>query len=474
MKPSLFITGAGGFVGNHLLAKLDASKYRNIYCLTRRRENIRLPEPERENIEVIQGDLLNSSSYEQVLKEVDTVIHMAAVTGKVKPEHYFKVNAYGTMLLLDRCKEAGVKNFLFVSSIAAAFKNKYRYFYGQSKEQAENYVKHSGLNYTILRPTMIMGKGSPVFEGLARLALLPVIPVFINIFKKRTKKANVSTDPNRVNEIQPIHVEDVAKVIRQVEETSRYHGEVLEVGGPEALPIEAFMKKIALSRGKRKPRTLHLPIGLFVFFLSILERLVYGLLPLTVGQLASFRNDGKVEENSLTSKLSPLMINIDEIIKKSLEKDEPPDLQEPLMRECRVFTRYLVRQKPNNYVLEKYSECHEKLNFKPVDFFDSLLLKLAARHSFFTRMTDAYSRFFRSNSIVRKKLAYLLAILEVSPPFFRFYDSADGMGKLGFLVKIGFKGIGMAFHLLISFLFLFPLQVVSKLTKKKPGAKENE
>ncbi len=181
MKPTLFITGAGGFVGNHLLAKLDASKYRNIYCLTRRRENVDLPEPVPGNIEVIEGDLLNSSSYEQVLKETDTVIHMAAATGKVKPGEYFKVNSYGTMLLLDRCKEAGVKNFLFVSSIAAAFKNKYRYFYAQSKVQAENYVKNSGLDYTILRPTMIMGKGSPVFQGLARLALLPVIPVFTKL-----------------------------------------------------------------------------------------------------------------------------------------------------------------------------------------------------------------------------------------------------------------------------------------------------
>jgi hypothetical protein len=89
-------------------------------------------------------------------------------------------------------------------------------------------------------------------------------------------------------------------------------------------------------------------------------------------------------------------------------------------------------------------------------------------------MTDTYSRFFRSNSTVRKKLAYLMAILEVSPPYFRFYDSADGTGKLGLLVKIGFKGVGMAFHLLISFIFLFPLQVLSKLIKKKPEAVESK
>jgi NADH dehydrogenase len=458
MKPSLFITGAGGFLGNLLTAKLDASKYKTIYCLDMKREDVRLPEPAPENIKVIEGNLLDTSTYEEALKDTDTVIHLAAVTGKVKPKDYFKVNAYGTMLLLDRCKEAGVKNFLFISSIAVSFKNKYRYFYAHSKEQAESYVKTGGLNYTILRPTMIMGKGSPVFKGLAQLTGLPVIPVFGN------GKA----------EIQPIHVEDMAKVIRQVIETSRFHGEVLEIGGPEAISIEEFMKKIARARGKEKPGVFHLPVGLIVFALSILERLVYGLLPLTVGQLASFRNDGTAEENSLTSKMTMLMATIDKIIRSGLEQDDGPDVPEPLKRECDVFTRYLANQKPNNYVLEKYHQCHQKIDLTPADFHDSLLLKLARFRPLFTRMTDAYSRFFRFNSVVRKKLAYLIAILEVTPPYFRFYDSADGAGMLGFLVKVGIKGITLSLHLFISFLFLFPLQVLAKLTKKKPPAPVEE
>jgi len=457
MKPSLLITGSGGFVGQRLTAALDLAKYGKIYCLTRKRENVRLPEPKPGNIEIIEGDLLTAVAYESVLEQVDTVIHLAAATGKVNPGEYFKVNAFGTMLLLDRCKQekSAVKNFLFVSSIAVSFKNKSRYFYAQSKEQAENYVKTSGLNYTILRPTMIMGKGSPVFAGLAQLAGLPVIPVF-------GKGKNL---------IQPIHVKDVVKAIIHIEADSRYHGEVLELGGPETVSIKDFMRKIAREKKKSKksPAVFHLPIGLIAFFLSILERVVYGLLPMTVGQLASFRNDGTAKGNSLAKKLSPFMTGLDEIIEKSLEQDKPIDIPKPLLRECRVFCRYLVKQTPNNYVLEKYHQCQQKLNFQPVDFFDAFLLKLAAARPFFTRMTDAYSRFFRSNSIVRKKLAYLMAILETSPPYFRFYDSVDSKGKLGLLVKIGIKGIGMAMHLLVSFIFLFPLQLVAKIVKGKPG-----
>jgi hypothetical protein len=217
------------------------------------------------------------------------------------------------------------------------------------------------------------------------------------------------------------------------------------------------------------------------FFLSILERVVYGLLPLTVGQLASFRNEGTAEENSLTKQLSPEMMGIEKIIKDSLDTDEddPSVLTEvpsALIRECQTFCRYLVKQKPNAYLIKKYHLCQQKLDFMPVDFHDALLLKLAGRSPFFTRMADAYSRFFRSDSTARKKLAYLVAILEVSTPYFRYYDTADGPGKLGFLVKAGLKGAGLALHLLISTLFLFPLQILAKLTgkKQKSEAVENE
>jgi hypothetical protein len=232
-------------------------------------------------------------------------------------------------------------------------------------------------------------------------------------------------------------------------------------------------------QGRGNPGTLRLPMGLTVFLLSILERVVYGLLPLTVGQLASFRNDGRAGGNALSNRLSPGMTGLETMIHRSLAGHEdhsavPGEIPANLVRECRTFCRYLVKQKPNRYVLEKYHLCHQKITFAPADFHDALLVKLASRRPFFTRMADAYSRFFRSNSTLRKKLAYLVAILEVSPPFFRYYDRADGKGKLAFLVKAGLKGAGLALHLLVSLVFLLPVQVVAKVLPTKPAATAEE
>jgi NADH dehydrogenase len=453
MKPSLFITGAGGFLGRHLLEKLDFSRYKTVYCLAQKMEDIEVPDTLRDSpqLEIIEGDLLDVESYQSQLDQSETVIHMAAVTGKVNPDIYFKVNAYATMLLLDRCKKAGVKHFLFISSIAVAFKNKYRYFYSHSKEQAEEYVKNSGLTYTIVRPTMIMGKGSPVFAGLAALAGLPLIPLF--------GKGD--------NEIQPIDVTDMARALVRIENESRYKNEILEIGGPQPITLIDFMKMIATAKGKNSPKILHLPLKLTIFFLSILERFVYGLLPITVGQMATFRNDGSIKNNSLMKKLTPMMVSLEQMIQNGLQKDSEPDVPEELREECRVFCKYLTGMAPSSYVLEKYYLCRQKIDFTPVDFHDKLLLKIASKGTFFTRMTDTYSRFFRFNSMVRKKLAYLMAILEVSPPYFRYYDTADKGGKLGLLIKTGFKGIAFALHLLVSFFFFFPVQVLAKISSKE-------
>src|SRR6478735_3863941 len=114
---SLFITGATGYVGSRLIALLDATRYQQVRCLARKPG---LPIP---GIQWISGDLLDSSSYASSLRACDTVLHLAAVTGKNSPSTFFRVNTEGTRTLLEAARQAGVRNMLYVSSIAAAFRD---------------------------------------------------------------------------------------------------------------------------------------------------------------------------------------------------------------------------------------------------------------------------------------------------------------------------------------------------------------
>ncbi len=279
MPPSgrgLFVTGVTGFVGAHLLPALQGLRDHPLFGLTRRGGTAADAASPAPGWTLVTGDLGDPSAYRSHLAQSETVIHLAATTGKARPATYFAVNVEGTRVLLDECRRAGVSRFVFVSSIAAGFPEQRHYPYAQSKLQAEELVQQSGLGYVIVRPTMILGPGSPVGTALAKLAQAPMVPVF---------------GDGRVW-VQPIHVEDLVAVLLLAARDPRFIGQRLEVGGPEALTLEELLRRIAAAAGRSRVRVLHLPFKPIQSLLAMLEPVLLPVLPLTAGQLASFGNDG--------------------------------------------------------------------------------------------------------------------------------------------------------------------------------------
>ena len=124
--------------------------------------------------EVIWGDITKPDSVKKALEEVDAVVHMAGILPPLayeKPELAAKVNVGGTRIIVDLIKERGGNiPFLFTSSVAAfgptpaasqplcpeKIKSNPRGAYGETKLQAEDIIKESGINYVILRLTATM------------------------------------------------------------------------------------------------------------------------------------------------------------------------------------------------------------------------------------------------------------------------------------------------------------------------------
>lgn len=302
---SLFITGASGFVGRALLKRLDRRKYKSVYCLSRSESQVAATLPEHPNVTFIRGTLFDSSRYEPSLALSDSVIHLAAVTGKARPEEYFRVNVEGTRLLVEHCRRAGVARFLYVSSIAVKFPDKTRYYYAQSKQQAEEVVRNSGLRYVIIRPTIVVGRGAPALKGLSKLAHLPVMPVF----------------GHGKTLVQPIAVDDLVDFIFSIIDADRFSCETFDLGGPEVICIEEFLKKIRRLRSPANFRTVHIPLALLIPILSTLETLFSSFLPVTVGQLSSFRYDGTIERNRLFEERLPGLKTVDEMLKLACSHD---------------------------------------------------------------------------------------------------------------------------------------------------------
>jgi dihydroflavonol-4-reductase len=291
MKSSILLTGASGFLGSSLVGRM-ADRPGRIVCFGHRK-----PAVSGSNVEFVSGDLLDAGRCRQAVVGCETMVHLAAATGKHRRAEYFRVNREGTGILLQQAREAGVKRVLYISTIAVNFADKFRYPYSESKQQAEALVRNSGLGWTIIRPTMIFGTGSPVQAGLQRLAMLPIVPIF---------------GDGRVL-VQPIFVEDMADVILDILDGNAFDGRTLEAGGPERLTIEDLLQRMRRAAGLGNYRAMHLPLKLLSGCLAAMEPVFGPLLPITAGQLASFRNSGTAVEGCIAARAKP-MRSVDEML----------------------------------------------------------------------------------------------------------------------------------------------------------------
>lgn len=397
-RPAVFVTGASGFVGRRFVPALAATGRRVIVLERRGGRPVALGA----GVSAVRGDLAAPETYADALQECGLVVHLAAATGKASRAEHFRVNALGTETVIEACRAAGVPALLFVSSIATTFTDTTGYHYAHAKQAAERAVRTSGLRWAIVRPTMVFGEGSPVENGLAALATLPVVVV---------------PGTGRVR-VQPVQVEALVARMVDLIANDRFTGETIEIGGPEVTTIEELMMRLRLTRRGDPGRVVHVPVGVLRQPALLAERMGLGaLLPITAGQLASFVNDSIAAPAPLTGQDSG-----------RLPPPRPgptvtPAPPETLDRECRTFMRHLLGVDGDAFVHETYRAAVGQLPaLQPQTPFDALLLDRARRGVWWTRLGDAYAGLFARDSALRRRLVLLLAILESRAPFHQRID----------------------------------------------------
>jgi len=189
---SVFITGAGGFIGGKLAARLLADG-RRVRALARRP----LPELERLGAEVVRGDLADLDSLQRGCEGVGTVFHVAGRVGVWgPPEEFFRVNFGGTQNVIAACRATGVRRLVHTSSPSVVYHGgdlsgvdesaplctAAPCAYPTSKAAAEKAVALAhgrGLATVSLRPHLVWGPGDqnviPRVRALARQGRLKVV-----------------------------------------------------------------------------------------------------------------------------------------------------------------------------------------------------------------------------------------------------------------------------------------------------------
>ena len=290
----VLVTGASGFIARHLIEALVRDGDTYVLALTRRPDAL----AQHSHVEVVQGSVLDTEHYRSLLPDLDAVVHLAAATGKATPQAFEEVNVEGTARLATACREANARPILHVSTVAVSYPNVDLYPYALSKKQAEDIVRTSGVPFTILRPTIVLGRGSAAWESFSALVRPAVILVPGN---------------GRVH-VQPVHVDDLATVMATLIREGTFEDKTVGVGGPEKLTLQDFLTRAHAVCHGGTARRLPLPLAAVLPVLRLGERLAFSLVPATAGQFSVFQFDSSVSESGLMNHFLPNMQSVDTML----------------------------------------------------------------------------------------------------------------------------------------------------------------
>lgn len=311
MHKQVTVLGGGGFVGNHLIARLAKAGH-HVRVLTRQRERHRqllvLP-----TVEVIQADIHHPPVLEYYFHAQDAVVNLVGILNEPRDNGLGFRRAHVDLAekVVHACIKLGIKRLLHMSALHADADNGPSY-YLRSKGEAQKLVHAAvDLEVTSFCPSVIFGPGDSFFNNFARLIRLSpgVVPLAC---------------PNA--RFAPVYVGDVVEVMYQSLYGAQTIGQSYNLCGPKIYTLKQLLqytaqlihaRRLIIGLGKTPSRLM----ANFFQYLPLFK-------PITRDNYRSLQVD------SICSEAFPAMFgitprSIEEIVPTYLA-DQDPDQQHPL------------------------------------------------------------------------------------------------------------------------------------------------
>jgi nucleoside-diphosphate-sugar epimerase len=280
----ILVTGGTGAMGSVLVRMLAQQRKKvRVLCMPNDPFTARVKDIA---ADIRYADIANKVDIRNVCEGVKTVYHLAAIIISKDEKAFEKTNVEGTRNIVEEAARAGVGHFIHVSSASVTYPAPTPY--SLSKRKAEDIVRNSGLNYTILRPTLVYGeKGGQEFDMyLDYLAKFPVVPFIGNGAPLK----------------RPVYVEDVNAGLLAVCGNEKTRGKTYNLSGGEAVSMLDFTKScLRLMNMKGKP-ILHLPVWL-CRMIAALMKLVMSDPPLKWQVIAGITQDANLDPSEAMADL---------------------------------------------------------------------------------------------------------------------------------------------------------------------------
>ncbi len=263
------ITGASGFVGTHLTHRLESEGHDVILISRRARQD---------DDRVFATDLSDASVLRELFRDCKAVAHCAGINREVGNQTYQRVHIDGTRNVVEAAKAAGVEKMVLMSFLRARADCGSPYH--ESKWEAEEIVRNSGLDYTIIKAGVIYGLGDHMLDHLSHA--LHTFPIFALVgLKDKT--------------VRPLAVEDLVHVMRATLVDRRMRRQTIALLGPEEIYLSEAVHRVAEVVGKR-PLMFPLPIFCHELMAHVFELTMK--VPLTSLAQVRILSEGVVEAGS--------------------------------------------------------------------------------------------------------------------------------------------------------------------------------
>ena len=226
---NILLTGANGFIGRNIARALGAAGHRVIAASRSSGMDF--------------SRMLSPADWLPHLEGIDAVINCAGIIGESGRQRFDSVHARAPSALFRACADTGVRRVLQISALGAdetAFSD-----FHLSKRAADDYLRTLDLEWFVLRPSLIYGRGGKSAELFMRLAMLPLIPVI----------------GDGQQALQPVHISDVVATVMHSLASSETR-QTLDIVGSETIAFAEWLQTMRRAQGRAPARLFHIPFPL--------------------------------------------------------------------------------------------------------------------------------------------------------------------------------------------------------------------
>lgn len=226
----ILVTGGTGFIGQALIRHLAEGGHsvRTLIRPSRRSPDL----PKGVAVEIAVSSIKDERGFHAAMVGVDTLYHLASAEWEGPRASLMEIDIQGTQSVIKAATDAGIGRIFFVSHLGADRASAYPVF--KAKAIAEEYIRRSGLDFTILRSAIVYGPNDSFTTGLAKL--LYSLPFLF-----------IPGDGKML--LQPLWVEDLVTCLSWALDDNSTRNQTYEIGGPEYLTFHDILQAILSETG---------------------------------------------------------------------------------------------------------------------------------------------------------------------------------------------------------------------------------